>query len=144
MKKALLYVVFASEKRKNVLLLLQDGPQEMGYLLRSLDTTRQALLPQMRVLEEHYLVTNDKDIYELTNVGKLITEKMSHPLKMTDVLDVDVEYLGTHKLDFIPSHLLKRLDKLGPCNLITIALHEIFERISSSLKKPKCRGPCSR
>ena len=46
MKKSLIDVLFMSEKRKRVLLLLQDGTKEMEDILKSLDTTRQALLPQ--------------------------------------------------------------------------------------------------
>lgn len=127
MKKPLLDVLFMSEKRKNTLLLLQDGPQEMDFLLNSLETTRTALLPQVRVLEEHHLVSHDKDTYELTDIGKLITDQMIPLLSITDVLDIDVEYWGTHKLDFIPSYLSKRIGELGPCKLILIDLHEIFE-----------------
>ncbi|KXS42568.1 hypothetical protein HWN40_08140 [Methanolobus zinderi] len=40
MKKSLLDVIFASDKRKKVLLLLQDSPQEMETLLELLDTRR--------------------------------------------------------------------------------------------------------
>jgi predicted transcriptional regulator len=58
MKKPLLDVIFASEKRKNVLLVLQEGPKQMETLLESLGTIRQALLPQIRILEEHYLVAH--------------------------------------------------------------------------------------
>jgi predicted transcriptional regulator len=127
MKKKLLEVLFMSEKRKRFLLLLRDGPQEMEFILKSLTTTRQALLPQIRVLEEHHIVSQEKDTYELTVIGKLIVDETIPLLDITDVLDSDIEYWGTHKLDFIPSHLLKRIDELGPCNLIKIALHEIFE-----------------
>jgi predicted transcriptional regulator len=126
MKKPLLDVLFMSEKRKNTLLLLKDEPHEMEYLLKSLDTNRQALLPQIRVLEEHYLVTHDKDTYELTTLGKLITAEMIPLIDITDVLDIDISYWGTHKLDFIPSHLFNRISELGPCNLIKIGLHEVF------------------
>lgn len=127
MKKPLLDVLFMSEKRKSALLLLQEGPQEMESILKSLATTRQALLPQIRVLEEHYLVIHNKDKYELTDIGKLVTGKMNPLLGIIEVLDTDIDYWGTHKLDFIPSHLLKRINELGPCKSIQIALHEIFE-----------------
>jgi hypothetical protein len=44
MGKTLPDVIFASDKRKEVLLLLRDGAKEMNYLLNALDTTRTALL----------------------------------------------------------------------------------------------------
>ncbi len=126
MKKPLLEVMLASEKRKNVLLHLKDGPRKMEYLLRSLETTRTALLPQMRILEEHYLVTHDKDIYELTTVGKIITDEMTPLLDITNVLDVDVEYWGTHKLEFIPPYLMERISELENCTVIKPKLPELY------------------
>jgi predicted transcriptional regulator len=108
MKKSLLDVIFMSEKRKGVLLLLQKGAQEMEDLLVSLKTTRQALLPQIRVLEDHYLVAHYKDVYELTTIGKLIVDEMKPLVDTITVLDSDINYWGSHNLDFIPSLLLQR------------------------------------
>ncbi|AFV22789.1 hypothetical protein Mpsy_0578 [Methanolobus psychrophilus R15] len=137
MKKPLLDVIFASEKRKEVLLVLQNGAKEMPTLLQLLDTTRKALLPQIRVLEEHYLVDHYGDTYELTTIGKLIVDDTPPLLSTLSVLDFDIDYWGTHKLDFIPSHLFKRIDELGPCNLIKIGLHEIFEEDKQFTKEAR-------
>ena len=78
MKKTLIDVIFASEKRKAVLLLLKEEPKETQDILKSLDTTRQALLPQMKVLEEHHLVSHYNDTYELTTIGKPLLMIWSH------------------------------------------------------------------
>jgi len=127
MKKPLLDVIFASDKRKDALLLLQDGAKEMEYLLTSLKTNRQSLLPQMRILEDSFLVSHYEDTYELTTIGKVIVDEMVPVLDITDVLDVDVEYWGTHTLDFIPPHLLKRIDELDSCTVINPSLAEMYE-----------------
>jgi predicted transcriptional regulator len=119
MKKTLLDVIFASDKRKRTLLLLQDGPKEIEFFLSSLNTTRQALLPQIRILENHYLIRHSHDVYELTTIGKLIVDEMIPLLDIIEVADSDIDYWGTHNLDFIPSHLYKRLSELGPCTVIT-------------------------
>lgn len=126
-KKPLLDVIFASEKRKGVLLLLHDGAKEMEFLLSSLDTTRQALLPQVKVLEEHYLVSHEKDTYELTTIGKLISDEMSPLMDTLDTLNADIDYWGTHRLGFIPHHLLKRMNELGKCNVINPCISNMYE-----------------
>lgn len=70
-KTLLLDVLFASEKRRSVLLLLQDESKEMDFFLKSLDMTRQSLLPQIKVLEEHHLISHHKDTYGKYNcMGK--------------------------------------------------------------------------
>ena len=127
MTQSLLDVIFASEKRKSTLLLLQDGPKEMEFFLNSLNTSRQALLPQIRILEDHYLITHSHDIYELTTIGKLIVDHMKPTIDKTGVFDTDIDYWGTHHLGFIPPHLLKRIDELGQCALIKPRLTELYE-----------------
>jgi predicted transcriptional regulator len=115
-----------SEKRKQVLLLLQDGAKEMGYLLESLDTTRQALLPQMKILEEHYLIDHYKDTYELTTIGKLFVDQIAPLINAIETFDVDIDYWGTHNIDFIPPHLLKRLRKLKNCKIVNPSITELY------------------
>jgi predicted transcriptional regulator len=126
MTKALLDVIFASGKRKGVLQLLKDGPQEMEYLLTSLDTTRQALLPQIRTLEEHYLIDQHKDTYQLTIIGKLLVDKMAPFLETIEALEANINYWGTHNIDFIPPHLLKRIKEMKNCEIINPPFTDLY------------------
>jgi predicted transcriptional regulator len=126
MKKSLCDVIFASEKRKGVLLLLQDEAKEMKFLLKSLDTTRQALLPQIKVLEEHHLVDHYEDTYELTTIGELIVKEMVPLINTVEIFDTNINYWGTRNLDFIPPHLLKRIKELRNCEVITPSIMELY------------------
>ncbi len=126
MKNSLLDVVFASEKRKNVLLLLNDGKKEIGAFLQALDTTRQALLPQMKILEEHHLISRHDHCYELTPIGKLLAEDMSLLVGTVGIFDHKEEYWGTHNIDFIPPHLLKRLRDLKEYEIISPSITELY------------------
>lgn len=139
MKKTLLDLLFRSERRKNILLLLQDGPLDMEVLLLSINSPRQSLLPQLRLLEKHYLITQSNNVYELTSVGKVMVEKMKPLLGVVDTLDCDINYWGKHKLDFIPPHLMSRMRDLGLCKVIVPHLvnlydinEEFFEQCSAS------------
>jgi predicted transcriptional regulator len=118
MKKALLDVVFTSERRKNVLLMLQDGPEEMELILERLHTTRQALLPQMRILKDHNLIYQFCDAYGLKNTGKLLVNKMKPFLGTLETLEENSNYLATHKVDSIPEHFLNRLCEVEGCKVI--------------------------
>jgi Predicted transcriptional regulator len=138
MSKNLTDVIFSSEKRKNVLLLLQDGGREMEFILMSLDTTRAALLPQIRILENHHLITGTDDTYELTNIGKLIVDEMKPLLGIIDIFDSNLDFWGTHYLDFIPPHLLRRTGELAPYTLAeSVPLTEISEPNKPVLQKAK-------
>jgi predicted transcriptional regulator len=126
MKKPLLDVIFASEKRKKILILLKDGAQEMETILSSLNTTRQAVLPQIRILEEHYLVAHYDDTYELTTIGKLIVDEMVSLVGTLEAFDVDIDYWGTRRLDFLPPHLLKKMSELRNCKIINPPITELY------------------
>lgn len=126
MNRPLLDVIFASERRKGVLLLLQNGPKQMEDILTSLDTTRQSLLPQVRVLEEHHLVSHFDDSYGLTTVGKLVAEKISPLIDTLKALDIDIDYWGTHDLSFIPSHLFDKISMLKTCSALTPKISDSY------------------
>jgi predicted transcriptional regulator len=127
MKKPLLDVIFASEKRKGVLLLLQSGAQETEYILSALKTNRQSLLPQIRILEEHHLILRENDTYDLTTIGKLIAEKMTPLLNTLDTFEVDIEYWGNHDFSFIPPHLLRRIREIRNSKIMVPPLLEIHD-----------------
>jgi predicted transcriptional regulator len=137
MKKALLDVIFASEKRKNTLMLLQDGAKEMEYLLRSLGTTRQALLPQMRILEEHYLIDHYDDTYELTTIGKLTVDEMLPLLNTLEVVDVHIDYWGTHDFGFIPPHLFKRIKEIREYTIMSPSNEKMYEAHNTAIETSK-------
>ncbi|WP_292470988.1 winged helix-turn-helix domain-containing protein [Methanolobus sp.] len=138
MKKPLQDVIFCSRKRRDILILLQEAPLEMDYLLKSLDTNRQALLPQVKILENHYLVTKSDDVYGLTTIGKLIVDEVKPLLDTINVFDTNVEYWGTHDLGFIPPYLLKRIHELSSCKVISnIPLTQIYEPSENVLEKAK-------
>jgi len=126
LKKPLIDVIFASEKRKGVLLLLQNGPRQMEDILKSLDTTRQSLLPQIRILEEHYLISHFDDSYGLTKIGKLVAERIPPLVETSETLDIDIDYWGTSDLNFIPSHLADTISMLKRCSILTPKLSDSY------------------
>lgn len=134
MGKQLLDVIFASEKRKGTLLLLRDEPKEMDALLKLFETSRQSVLPQIRILEKNHLIEHYKSTYELTTIGKLVVDEMIPLLDTIEFLDNDIDYWGTHNLDFIPPNLLKRVSELGNYRVITPTVTEIHQ-ISSEFQE---------
>lgn len=127
MSSQLLDILFRSEKRKNILLMLQSGPREANSLLKDLKTTRQSMLPQIKILEDSHLVSHYEDIYELTRIGKLLVDEMIPLLGTLDVLDTDIDFWGKRNLDFCSSHLLKRLNEMKGCCILKPSLVNMYE-----------------
>jgi predicted transcriptional regulator len=76
MGRSLLETIFLSEKRKNLLLLLRDGPRKMEEILPALDVSRHALLPQIKILSDNGLIIKEKDVCRLSEIGEVIVEDM--------------------------------------------------------------------
>ncbi|TQD25868.1 winged helix-turn-helix domain-containing protein [Methanolobus vulcani] len=134
-KKQLIDVIFASEKRKNVLLTLKDGQKEMKILLEKLDTNRPALLLQIRILEDHALVYQSGDAYGLTTIGKIVVDKMLPFLDTIEVLNKHSDYLTMHNTESIPDHLFRRINELRNSQIIEPNLVNTYETNKQFLEK---------
>ncbi|MDI3485382.1 MAG: hypothetical protein PWQ50_602 [Methanolobus sp.] len=143
MRRALIETISRSEKRKDVLLLLQNGPVSMSNILQALDVSRNALLPQMKILEDGHLIekNKDNDDYILTKFGKLIVSDLTPLLDTLEVLEDKMEYWINHYTDCIPPQLFNRLRELKECQLIEPELSESMElskeAVDAALKSKK-------
>jgi predicted transcriptional regulator len=108
-------------------LALADGPKERDAILNQLDITPQALTPHLKALEENYLVNILENSYTLTPMGRIIVREIIPPLSIMDFFDRDLIYWGTHDLDFIPPHLVKRINEFGSCARIEVPLTKVYE-----------------
>ncbi|WP_319508614.1 winged helix-turn-helix domain-containing protein [uncultured Methanolobus sp.] len=127
MRRALIETITRSEKRKDVLMILQDGPVDMPVILKTLNESRPALLPQMKILEEGQLVIKEKDAYMLSKFGKLIVKDLKPLLGTLDILEGKLDYWTKHNTDCIPQELFNRLRELESSELIEPELCEAVE-----------------
>ncbi|WP_407282913.1 winged helix-turn-helix domain-containing protein [Methanolobus sp. WCC1] len=137
MRRALIETISRSEKRKDVLLLLQNGPVSMSNILQALDVSRNALLPQMKILEEAHLIKkNEKDdTYFLSKFGEIIIRDLEPLLSTLEVLEKQMDYLLSHNIDFVPAELLYRIRELKTCKLIEPDLHEALDLSQIAIEK---------
>ncbi len=127
MKRSLIDTMFMSEKRKNMLLLLRNGPLSMDEILDILDVSRHAMLPQVKILVENELVIKERDECRLSRIGEVVVEDMVPLLGTLTVLEESFQYWIEHDLSPIPPHLLKRIRELGYCKVVEPDLNDMFE-----------------
>jgi predicted transcriptional regulator len=137
MRRALIETISRSEKRKDVLMLLQEGAAGMNTILDTLEVSRNSLLPQIKILEENYLITKNDDSgeYMLTKFGELIVNNLQPLLGTLEVLENRMEYWMMHNTDCIPDHLFDRLRELESCELAEPELCQAMElsRVGKSM-----------
>ncbi len=127
MNPGLLDLILFSEKRKDFLLLLKEGPKNIEEALDELQVPRTALLPQIKKLKEENLVIQKEGVYRLSIVGEIIVEKMQPLLKTLEVFEKDEDFWADRKLAPIPPHLIKRINELGDYSLIEPDLSHTFD-----------------
>lgn len=127
MNPGLLDLILFSEKRKDFLLLLKEGPKDIEEILEKLQVPRTALLPQIKKLKEEDLVIPENGMYRLSTIGEIIVEKMQPLLDTLSVFEKNEDFWADRKLASIPPHLVKRISELGDYRLIEPDISHTFD-----------------
>jgi len=123
----LLNVISASDKRRNLLILLNSRPQEWDDIKRILNVTSTGMLPQVKILEEEGLIERDGRKFFLTPIGKVLTIQMEPLVKTMEVLDKNRKFWVEHDLGVLPNEMLLDIRDLGNYEVIASSDVEIYE-----------------
>jgi predicted transcriptional regulator len=123
----LLSVISASDKRRNLLILLNSGPQEWDDIKRILRVTSTGMLPQIKILEEENLIERDGRKFFLTPVGKVLTIQMEPLVRTMEILDKNRKFWREHDLTVLPCDILLGIGDLGDYTIIENTDEEIFD-----------------
>ncbi len=129
----LLNVISASDKRRNLLILLNSGPQEWDDIKRILKVTSTGMLPQIKILEEEGLIKRDGRKFSLTPIGRVLTIQIEPLIRTMDVLGKNWKFWREHDLSVIPNEILMNIGDLGDYSIIENTDEEIFD-VSTFLK----------
>lgn len=129
MENSLLDLILLSEKRTNVILLLLEGPKDIETIKKRLHASATSVQPQVKKLKEQNLIVQEKNIYRLSEIGKIIADKMKPLLDTICVLEENSDYWTDRDMKDIPPFFLQRINELGHCTLIEPQIDHIFELI---------------
>jgi len=141
MNSNLLDLILFSEKRKDFLMLLKEGPKNIEEILEKLQESRTALLPQIKKLKEDNLVIHEGEMYRLSAIGEIIAGKMQPLLDTLDVFEKDPRFWADRKMAPIPAKLKKRISDLGAYRLIEPDISHTFD-INPELIKHLSNSSC--
>ncbi len=123
----LIDTIFFSDKRKNLLLLLKDGPKTIEEIKTGLEVSSSPIMAQIRILLKDGLLVQNGASYELSVKGKLIVPKMELLLFTFQVFDENHDYWARQDLRTLPPHLLDRIGELGSCKELVPDRTHIFD-----------------
>ncbi|TGC08726.1 ArsR family transcriptional regulator [Methanolobus halotolerans] len=140
MKAELISTVFLSEKRKNTLITLMEGPATIDEIKDSLTGTTSAIMAQVKILLEQGLIEQEEDEYRLTSVGRIIMKRIKPLIETLNVLEENKDYWHSKDLSAVPEFLLDRIGEFGNVMIHEPDLNHLFEPpkdLLTSLKKTK-------
>jgi predicted transcriptional regulator len=111
----LLELIFLSDKRKELLLFLNEGPKTIAEIKMHLDVGAVGILPQLKKLREYSLVIKKGDVYSLSSLGVAIAGRMQSMVDLLSVFEKRYDYWASHSVDCIPAPLLRRIGELSNC-----------------------------
>lgn len=141
MSSSLSDTIWLSEKRKNLLLLLMEGPRDIEQIKASLNVTSKAMMPQIKILKKQELILQSGEAYELSEIGKLVVGNMLPLLNTFEVLEDNKGYWASRDMSAIPHDLFMRLGELGECMVIEPDLNHMFDlprEFTENLAKSRC------
>ncbi|MFH1773434.1 MAG: winged helix-turn-helix domain-containing protein [Methanobacteriota archaeon] len=143
-KPKLLDILTLSEKRRNLFLLLRDGPKTLEEIRSSLQVTASGVLPQIRKMEKKNLICRTNKKYALTEIGSVIAESFNQFVKTLNAFEENEEFWKEHEISGIPEEFRLRIHELGDYKIFRSTPTEIFkphdEYIKNLLKSKWIRG----
>ncbi|WNY23806.1 hypothetical protein MmiHf6_11270 [Methanimicrococcus hongohii] len=130
-------VLFFSEKRRQILLYLLEGPKTIDDIKSYLNSKSSPLMVQIRILTRNFLIQEKNGVFSLTPLGEYTVREMRDILDMFAVFDKNPEYWGEAELTAFPAYLLSRIGELGAVELCYPDKAHIFDRarpVEKSLK----------
>jgi len=115
MDSQLLELIFLSEKRKDLLLFLKEGPKSISEIKESLNVGLVGILPQLKKLRDNSLVLKTGDIYSLSPLGVAVAGKMQPMIDVLSAFGSKYEYWANHAVESIPAPLRRRIGELANC-----------------------------
>ncbi len=120
-------LLFYSEKRKEILILLDEGPKSTNEIKNELQGDTFSITPQLKKLKKMDIVVQHEDTYELSDIGKIIVKKMLPLTELLQVFEDNSEYWSKHDRSPIPEHLINKMHMLGKCKVDEPDLDHLFE-----------------
>ncbi len=123
----LLCTICYSQKRKNLLMLLKDGPKSWEEIKASLHVTSTGMLPQIKILEDEKLICRKGKEYGLTELGALVAHFLEPLNRTLEVLEKEKKFWQDHNINALPKEFLLRISELGNIRIVESKDEEIYE-----------------
>lgn len=125
--KGLLSILTFSEKRKDILFLLERAPSTLSEIRDHFNVSSPEISPRIKEMEASNLIQRVDKHYHITSIGKAIAKHYKPFLDILETIEKNESFWSEHLVDDIPLFMLERLADLCECEVIADPLENIYE-----------------
>lgn len=125
--KGLLSILTFSEKRKDILFLLERAPSTLSEIRDHFNVSSPEISPRIKEMEAANLIQRVDKHYHITSIGKAISKHYKPFLDILETIEKNESFWSEHLVDDIPPFMLERLADLYECEVIADPLENIYE-----------------
>jgi predicted transcriptional regulator len=127
----LLSILTFSEKRKDILFLLEESPKTLSEIKDYFDVRSPEILPRLKEMEEATMIVRQDGMYRLTCLGKVAVVYYRPFLDTLTAIEANGDFWSNHDLDAIPETLLNRIQELKDCRIVKNEHEHIYDSHNS-------------
>ncbi len=123
----LLSILTFSEKRKDILFLLQESPKTLSDIKDYFDVRSPEILPRLKEMETANMIVRQDGMYHLTSLGRVSAIYYKPFLDTLTAIEANEDFWRDHDLIAIPDTLLSRIQELKECRVIRDEHEHIYD-----------------
>jgi len=134
----LLSILTFSEKRKDILFLLEESPKTLSEIKYYFDVKSPEIIPRLREMEEVNMIIRQDGMYRLTSLGKVLIVYYKPFLDTLTAIEINKDFWSKHDFEAIPYTLLSRIQELKDCRNIRTEHEHIYDSHKSFMENVFC------
>lgn len=123
----LLSILTFSEKRKDILFLLQESPKTLSEIKDHFDVRSPEILPRLKEMETSNMIVRQDGMYHLTSLGRVSAIFYKPFLDTLTAIEANEDFWKDHDLVAIPDTLLTRIQELKECRIVRDEHEHIYD-----------------
>ncbi|MFZ2498845.1 MAG: helix-turn-helix transcriptional regulator [Methanosarcina sp.] len=123
----LLSILTFSEKRKDILFILQESPRTLSEIKDHFDVKSPEILPRLKEMETSNMIIRQDGMYQLTSLGRVAALYYKPFLDTLTAIETNEDFWKDHDLVAIPDMLLGRIQELKECRVMRDEHEHIYD-----------------
>ncbi|WP_342303837.1 winged helix-turn-helix domain-containing protein [Methanolobus sp. ZRKC5] len=125
--KGILSILTFSEKRKDILFLLEEKPCTLSDIKEYFNVSSPEISPRIKEMVNYNLIKKADKHYQITPIGLAMIRHFRPFLEIIETIEKNESFWKEHYLDDIPQSMIDNLMELKNSELVSDSIENIYE-----------------